>query len=186
MGLIEFVCNPPPSLSGRLDQIAGRGTSFACIAITGLNVAERSTAEVEMSIDDREGGSHARAQRDRRRPGLRATNDGYPADPGGTHLEASESPRRAANSAQDPALAKWTAERCNLTIYLRNSIGQRGVVVGWDQFSIMLEVGGGVVESIQKTAILSIIPSRPNFAIAPSAAPSPSALSHEPKSRSAP
>jgi RNA chaperone Hfq len=80
-----------------------------------------------------------------------------PSSAAGAHERAS---RANPNAAQNLALQTWRDERCVLTIYLANNIKQRGVLVEWDQYSIMLDIGGGVVERIHKTAILSVMPPR--------------------------
>ena len=62
-------------------------------------------------------------------------------------------------SAQDRILAAWNEECCLVKVCLRGGAKQTGRLAGWDRFSIMLDIRGGVIECIQKKAILSIAPS---------------------------
>jgi sRNA-binding regulator protein Hfq len=64
------------------------------------------------------------------------------------------------NAAQDLALQKWAAAGYELTVHLRNNARVRGVLVGWNQYSLMLKAERGIVERVQKAAILSIVPPR--------------------------
>src|SRR5262245_32407584 len=66
---------------------------------------------------------------------------------------------RSIASTQDRTLDAWNEEKRLLTVYLRNGATQTGRVADWDLFSITLDVRG-VVERIQKKAILSITPAR--------------------------
>jgi RNA chaperone Hfq len=63
-----------------------------------------------------------------------------------------------APSTQDRILKAWHQERYLLTVYLRSGVKQTGRLAGWDVFSIMIDVGDGVVERIHKKAISSILP----------------------------
>jgi sRNA-binding regulator protein Hfq len=65
---------------------------------------------------------------------------------------------RRDSATQNLTLEKWSGERCVLTVHLRNSIRRRGVLVGSDQSTILLDIGGGIVEKIQKKAIPSPMP----------------------------
>jgi sRNA-binding regulator protein Hfq len=81
----------------------------------------------------------------------RASNDSS-----AKHLRSSRSPDLAP-STQDRILKAWHQERY-LLVYLRSGVKQTGRLAGWDVFSIMIDVGDGVVERIHKKAISSILP----------------------------
>ena len=61
---------------------------------------------------------------------------------------------------QEQFLAQARRERLGLTVFLMNGFQMRGVVTGYDQFTVVLECEGKQ-ELVYKHAISTIIPARP-------------------------
>ncbi len=61
---------------------------------------------------------------------------------------------------QEQFLYQARRERMGLTVFLMNGFQMRGVVTGYDQFTVVLECEGKQ-ELVYKHAISTIIPARP-------------------------
>jgi host factor-I protein len=62
---------------------------------------------------------------------------------------------------QDIFLNQVRKENISVTIYLVNSVQLRGIVRGFDAFTVMLDSPGRATQLVYKHAITSIVPSRP-------------------------
>lgn len=62
---------------------------------------------------------------------------------------------------QDLFLNQVRKENISVTIYLVNSVQLRGVVRGFDAFTILLDSVGRPTQLVYKHAVTSIVPSRP-------------------------
>lgn len=62
---------------------------------------------------------------------------------------------------QDVFLNQVRKESTNVTIYLVNSVQLRGLVRGFDAFTVLLDSPGRPTQLVYKHAITSIVPSRP-------------------------
>lgn len=62
---------------------------------------------------------------------------------------------------QDMFLNQVRKEGISVTIYLMGSVQLRGLVRGFDAFTILLESPGKPVQLVYKHAVSSIVPSRP-------------------------
>lgn len=62
---------------------------------------------------------------------------------------------------QDIFLNQVRKEGVSVTIYLVNSVQLRGVVRGFDAFTVLLDSAGRPTQLVYKHAITSIVPSRP-------------------------
>ena len=62
---------------------------------------------------------------------------------------------------QDIFLNQVRKENIGVTIYLMNSVQLRGMVRGFDAFTILLETVGRPVQLVYKHSIASIVPARP-------------------------
>ncbi len=62
---------------------------------------------------------------------------------------------------QDIFLNQVRKENVSVTIYLVNSVQLRGIVRGFDAFTILLDSAGRPTQLVYKHAITSIVPSRP-------------------------
>lgn len=71
---------------------------------------------------------------------------------------------------QDMFLNQVRKEGIGVTIYLSGGIQLRGVVRGFDAFTILLESPGKPVQLVYKHAITTIVPSRPVGGYGPSRA----------------
>src|SRR5437868_421550 len=67
---------------------------------------------------------------------------------------------------QDIFLNQVRKENIGVTVYLINSVQLRGMVRGFDAFTILLDSVGRPTQLVYKHAVASIVPSRPvsNFA----------------------
>ncbi|MCS7273305.1 MAG: RNA chaperone Hfq [Fimbriimonadales bacterium] len=62
---------------------------------------------------------------------------------------------------QDMFLNQVRKEGIGVTVYLTGGLQLRGVVRGFDAFTVLLESPGKPVQLVYKHAITSIVPSRP-------------------------
>jgi host factor-I protein len=62
---------------------------------------------------------------------------------------------------QDIFLNQVRKENISVTIYLVNSVQLRGVVRGFDAFTILLDSVGRPTQLVYKHAVTSIVPARP-------------------------
>ena len=62
---------------------------------------------------------------------------------------------------QDTFLNQVRKENIGVTIYLLNSVQLRGLVRGFDAFTILLDSSGRPTQLVYKHAVASIVPSRP-------------------------
>ncbi len=62
---------------------------------------------------------------------------------------------------QDVFLNQVRKENVSVTIYLVNSVQLRGLVRGFDSFTVLLDSPGRPTQLVYKHAITSIVPSRP-------------------------
>jgi len=62
---------------------------------------------------------------------------------------------------QDVFLNQVRKENIAVTIYLINSVQLRGMVKGFDTFTILLESPGRPTQLVYKSAVTSIVPMRP-------------------------
>jgi len=62
---------------------------------------------------------------------------------------------------QDIFLNQVRKENIAVTIYLINSVQLRGMVKGFDTFTILLESPGRPTQLVYKSAVTSIVPMRP-------------------------
>jgi len=69
---------------------------------------------------------------------------------------------------QDMFLNQVRKEGIGVTVYLSGGIQLRGVVRGFDAFTILLESAGKPVQLVYKHAITTIVPSRPVSGYGPS------------------
>ncbi|MDW8106282.1 MAG: RNA chaperone Hfq [Armatimonadota bacterium] len=70
---------------------------------------------------------------------------------------------------QDMFLNQVRKEGIGVTVYLTGGLQLRGVVRGFDAFTVLLESPGKPVQLVYKHAITSIVPSRPVPGYGPSA-----------------
>jgi host factor-I protein len=68
--------------------------------------------------------------------------------------------QKTAMDLQEQFLYQARRERMGLTVFLMNGFQMRGVVTGYDQFTVVLECEGKQ-ELVYKHAISTIIPARP-------------------------
>ncbi|MBI1756494.1 MAG: RNA chaperone Hfq [Fimbriimonas ginsengisoli] len=62
---------------------------------------------------------------------------------------------------QDMFLNQVRKEGIGVTIYLMNSVQLRGLVRGFDAFTVLLDTPGKPTQLVYKHAVASIVPSRP-------------------------
>jgi len=62
---------------------------------------------------------------------------------------------------QDMFLNQVRREGIGVTIYLTNSVQLRGMVRGFDAFTVLLEAPGKPTQLVYKHAIASMVPSKP-------------------------
>ncbi|MEQ1823338.1 MAG: RNA chaperone Hfq [Fimbriimonadaceae bacterium] len=62
---------------------------------------------------------------------------------------------------QDVFLNQCRKEGVAVTVYLTNSVQLRGMVKGFDAFTVLLEAPGKVTQLVYKHAIASVVPQRP-------------------------
>ena len=62
---------------------------------------------------------------------------------------------------QDVFLNQVRKENIAVTIYLVNSVQLRGLVKGFDAFTVLLESPGRPTQLVYKSAITSVVPMRP-------------------------
>jgi len=62
---------------------------------------------------------------------------------------------------QDLFLHQVRKDNINVTIYLANSVQLRGVVRGFDAFTVLLDSPGRPTQLVYKHSITSIVPARP-------------------------
>lgn len=62
---------------------------------------------------------------------------------------------------QDVFLNQVRKENIAVTIYLINSVQLRGLVKGFDAFTVLLESPGRPTQLVYKSAITSVVPMRP-------------------------
>jgi host factor-I protein len=62
---------------------------------------------------------------------------------------------------QDIFLNQVRKENISVTIYLVNSVQLRGIVRGFDAFTILLDSAGRPTQLVYKHAVTSIVPARP-------------------------
>ncbi|MER3402448.1 MAG: RNA chaperone Hfq [Armatimonadota bacterium] len=73
---------------------------------------------------------------------------------------------------QDMFLNQVRKEGIGVTVYLSGGLQLRGMVRGFDAFTILLESPGKPVQLVYKHAVTSIVPSRPVPGYGPSRPPS--------------
>lgn len=62
---------------------------------------------------------------------------------------------------QDMFLNQCRKEGVQVTVYLTNSVQLRGLVKGFDAFTVLLDAPGKATQLVYKHAIASIVPQRP-------------------------
>lgn len=62
---------------------------------------------------------------------------------------------------QDMFLNQVRKEGISVTIYLTNSVQLRGLVRGFDAFTVLLDAPGKPTQLVYKHAVASIVPSKP-------------------------
>jgi host factor-I protein len=62
---------------------------------------------------------------------------------------------------QDMFLNQCRKEGVQVTVYLTNSVQLRGLVKGFDAFTVLLDAPGKPTQLVYKHAIASIVPQRP-------------------------
>lgn len=68
---------------------------------------------------------------------------------------------KAQLNLQDMFLNQVRKDNTSVTIYLANSVQLRGVVRGFDSFTVLLESPGRPTQLVYKHSITSIVPMRP-------------------------
>ena len=68
---------------------------------------------------------------------------------------------KAQLNLQDSFLNQVRKDNTSVTIYLSNSVQLRGLVRGFDSFTVLLESPGRPTQLVYKHAITSIVPMRP-------------------------
>ncbi len=68
---------------------------------------------------------------------------------------------KAQLNLQDMFLNQVRKDNTSVTIYLSNSVQLRGVVRGFDSFTVLLESPGRPTQLVYKHSITSIVPMRP-------------------------
>lgn len=62
---------------------------------------------------------------------------------------------------QSTFLNQLRTSRTTVTVYLMNGFQIRGVIIGFDQFTVAVQIAGGKQQTIYKHAISTIIPAEP-------------------------
>jgi host factor-I protein len=70
---------------------------------------------------------------------------------------------KSSGNLQDLFLNHVRKENIPVTIYLTNSVQLRGLVRGFDPFTILLETPGRPIQLVYKSAMTSVVPMRPVY-----------------------